>query len=340
MIFTRAKILYGEGKYSSALQSIRQLKGARLQNVANGTSSEELAYLEALTLSKLGMAPAAKTAWKKIAANPDSYYGQLAAQQLGISPTPSHDGSSGASVCESGVDRSREEAIDRLSRKRRPFLNEDAGTRDVVGELMFLQLWDEASFWIDHTRRPDARLAADLGYASGRYDRAITHARRISGSGPATQALLYPAGFRETICRAAVQNGVDPLWLHAIIWQESKYNPSAVSGASARGLMQFIPDTAEALAAKAGVPDLTLDKLYDPDTSIRLGAYYWSSLLSEFESPELALAAYNAGPDNVRRWRDKWPGSPEFFVLDIGFTETKRYVQAVFGARAVYGRGN
>ena len=64
-------------------------------------------------------------------------------------------------------------------------------------------------------------------------------------------------------------------------------------------------------------------------------------LLSEFKSPELALAAYNGGPDNVRRWRDKWPDSDgEFFVSDIGFVETKRYVQAVFGARAAYGRLN
>jgi hypothetical protein len=43
----------------------------------------------------------------------------------------------------------------------------------------------------------------------------------------------------------------------------------------------------------------------------------------------------------VRRWRDKWPkGDPEFFVFDIGFTETKRYVQAVFGAYAGYAAGN
>jgi soluble lytic murein transglycosylase-like protein/TolA-binding protein len=349
LIFTRAKIFYSQEKYSSALQAIRQLKGVRLQNVAGGTSAEELTYLEALTLSKLGMTAAANTAWKKAAANPDTYYGRLAAEQLGTTRSLSAN----PAVCENGVDRSREEALARLSRKRRPVVTEESGTRDAVGELMFLELWDEASVWIDNTRRPDAQVAADLAYAIGRYDRAITHARRLSPSNPVTGSLLYPAGFREIICRAAARNGVDPLWLHAIIWQESKYNASALSGASARGLMQFIPDTAEAIAAKAGLRDLTLDRLYDPEVSIQLGAHYWSLLLSEFESPELALAAYNAGPDNVRRWRDKWPantksaGSPpslgsngEFFVLDIGFIETKRYVQAVFGARAVYGRSN
>ena len=55
----------------------------------------------------------------------------------------------------------------------------------------------------------------------------------------------------------------------------------------------------------------------------------------------MALAAYNGGPVNVRRWRDKFPNADvEFFVSDIGFPETKRYVQAVFGARAAYGRNN
>jgi soluble lytic murein transglycosylase len=105
--------------------------------------------------------------------------------------------------------------------------------------------------------------------------------------------------------------------------------------------MQFIPDTAEAIAPSVGIADLTLDRLYDPDTNIQLGAYYWSTLMAEFKHPELALAANNGGPVNVRRWRDKWPNSDgEFFVSDIGFTETKRYVQAVFGARAAYGRLN
>jgi soluble lytic murein transglycosylase len=180
-----------------------------------------------------------------------------------------------------------------------------------------------------------------VSYAGGKYDRAILHAGRMPAADSHTQSLLYPAGFRSIICAAAARHSVDPLWLHAIIWQESKYNAGALSGASARGLMQFIPDTAQAIAAPAGLPGFTLDSLYDPETSIQLGAYYWSTLMAEFKEPELALAAYNGGPHNVRRWRDKWPGAGgEFFTSEIGFTETKRYVQAVFSARAAYGRPN
>jgi soluble lytic murein transglycosylase len=337
MLFTKAKILYSQEKYANALQVIRQLKGLRLQTTAGGTSSEELVYFEALSLQKTGNAAGAKAAWQRLAANRESYYGQLAVQRLNNTATSP----STSDVCSNISDRTREEAITRLMSQRRPLLAEPANSRDLVAELMFLQLWDEAAYWIDQGRRPNATLGADLQYAAGRFNRAITYADRLPASNSAAFAMKYPAGYRAAICKSAAQTGVDPLWLHAIIWQESKYNPQAQSGASARGLMQFIPDTAQVLAGPAGIPDLTLDMLYNPEISIQLGAYYWSKLMEEFKSPHLALAAYNAGPDNVRRWQDKWPGSDgEFFISDIGFTETKRYVQAVSSARESYRRIN
>jgi soluble lytic murein transglycosylase-like protein len=77
--------------------------------------------------------------------------------------------------------------------------------------------------------------------------------------------------------------------------------------------------------------------LYAPEVSIRLGAHYWASLMAEFGEPEMALAAYNGGPHNVRRWRAKSPGGEiELFVSDIGFIETKDYVRRVFELYARY----
>jgi soluble lytic murein transglycosylase-like protein/lipopolysaccharide biosynthesis regulator YciM len=334
LIFTKAKILYAQEKFPAALQLIRQLKGARLQTTSGGTTAEEVAYFEALCLEKTGTPAAAKAAWLKLASSPNTYYGQRAAQKAGRAPPPSPP------VCAGSPDPVMEQVQTRLAQRRRGLQTSIAGApKDAVSELVFLQLWDEASLWLDRTRRPDAALAADVSYAAGRYNRAILYADRLGPAASGAQALVYPPAFRASICKSAAQFGVDPLWLHAIIWQESKYDPAAQSAAAARGLMQFIPDTAEAIAKDAGIVNLTLDRLYDADTSIQLGAYYWSTLMAEFKSPELALAAYNGGPDNVRRWKDKWPDSDgEFFVSDIGFTETKRYVQAVFGARAVYGR--
>ena len=148
-------------------------------------------------------------------------------------------------------------------------------------------------------------------------------------------------GFHQTVCQAAGAAKADPLWLHAIIWQESKYNPNARSGAAARGLMQFIPQTAAEVAAAIGMPQLAVDGLYDPSVSIRMGAHYWSTLLDKLKTPEQALAAYNGGMANALRWKNKWPESPEdsdLFVADIGFIETKKYVLSVFAARAAYQR--
>jgi soluble lytic murein transglycosylase len=99
--------------------------------------------------------------------------------------------------------------------------------------------------------------------------------------------------------------------------------------------MQFIPETANAVASTIGMSNLTLEKLFDPSTSIQLGAAYWASLMEKFKSPELALAAYNGGPDNVQRWFDK-SSDPELFVSDIGFVETKKYVMFVYAAHAAY----
>jgi soluble lytic murein transglycosylase-like protein len=332
--FTKAKILYSQAKYTTALQLIRQIKRSRIHSAPGGTSADEMAYFEALCLEKTGNPRTARTAWLKLAEEPNTYYGQRAAEKAGLLTALSPS----ATACSMDPEVVLAQAKTRLAQARRAVQTDTAAppATDAVKELMFLQLWDEAALWLDRTRRPDPALAADLSYAAGRYHRAILHADRL---GPPADALVYPPAFRASICSAAAKFAVDPLWLHAIIWQESKYDPWARSGAPARGLMQFIPDTAEAIAASAGIAELTLDRLYDPDISIQLGAYYWSTLMAEFKHPELALAAYNGGPVNVRRWRDKWPNSDgEFFVSDIGFTETKRYVQAVFGARAAYGR--
>jgi len=336
LLFTKAKILYSQEKYTAALQLIQQLKGVRLQSTSNGTSAQEIAYLEALGLEKTGRTATAKAAWTKLASDPNSYYGQRAAEKAGLAaPLSSKD-----AVCSTNPDPILDQIKTRLVQRRRVPHESPAAAApgDAVEELLFLQLWDEAAIWLDRSRRPNAALAADASYVSGRYNRAILYADRL-GPAASAQSLAYPPAFRASICQAAAQFGVDPLWLHAIIWQESRYDAGAQSAAAARGLMQFIPDTAQAIANDAGITNLTLDRLYDPDVSIRLGAFYWSTLMAEFKSPELALAAYNGGPDNVRRWKDKWPNSDgEFFVSDIGFTETKRYVQAVFGARAAYGR--
>jgi soluble lytic murein transglycosylase len=223
----------------------------------------------------------------------------------------------------------------------------------MVGELVFLRLWDEAFYWANRVanRWKDVALA-DLAYLASDFKRSMLYADRLrpvddkrlfsldsdyDEEERTLLGMLYPSAFNDAICRESVEAGVNPLWLQAIIWQESRFDPSARSGASARGLMQFIPETAAMMAAELGMGELELDALYEPSLNIRLGANYWSRLMEELDHPALALAAYNGGIENVRRWEAK-SGSDDMdlFVSDIGFVQTKDYVMKVFALYATY----
>jgi soluble lytic murein transglycosylase len=337
LLFSKAKILFSQNKFTAAREIFRQLGTMRLANTPGGATNDEVRYFEALSQFKIGNVTAAQTIWKALAKDPLSYFGQKSAERLGgpkVMNTPQD-------TCTDKGDPALKFAQERFEAVTRPIRTDADPAADAIADLVFMRLWDEAFVWLDRDRRLDARMAADLAYLAGRYDRAITYADRLSESDKTAWPFLYPAAYRPLICAAAKPYPVDPLWLHSIIWQESKYDANAASAASARGLMQFIPETERAVGEHIGLSDLTPDRLYDPQISIRLGAEYWSELMSEFQQPELALAAYNGGPVNVRRWRDKLPNADvEFFVSDIGFPETKRYVQLIFGARAAYGRSN
>jgi soluble lytic murein transglycosylase len=337
LLFSKAKILFSQDKFAAAREIFRQLGTMRLVSTPGGASIDEVRYFEALTQFKLGNVTAAQTSWKTLAKDPLSYYGQKSAERLG----GPKEMNSPPETCTENSDAALKVARERFAAVTRPIRSDADPAADAIADLVFMRLWDEAFIWLDRGRRLDARTAADLAYLAGRYDRAITYADRLPESDKTAWPFMYPAAYRPLICAAAKPYPVDPLWLHSIIWQESKYDANAASAASARGLMQFIPETERAVGEHIGMTELTPDRLYDPQVSIRLGAEYWSELMGEFKLPELALAAYNGGPVNVRRWRDKFPNADvEFFVSDIGFPETKRYVQLVFGARAAYGRSN
>ena len=332
-LFTKAKILYSEKRYAAANAIFQQLGQMKLRSAAGAATSEEVQYFRALSQSKLGNKAAAEAIWRKLALDEFSYYGQRAAEKLGRTQSGLAVTSTAACLPADGLTVAVEADLANL---RHPVRSEISRSSDVVSELVFLRLWDEAALWMERPggARIPPRSAAEIAYLAGRYNRSIFYADRLPKT-ESTLPLLYPAGYRQTICNAAMAQNVDPAWLHAIIWQESKYNPNARSGAAARGLMQFIPETAQAIAASAGMSEVTPDKLYDPAISIQLGAKYWSTLLGQLNSPEMALAAYNGGPDNVEKWRSK-ASDPELFVADIGFAETKKYVLAVFAARAAY----
>jgi soluble lytic murein transglycosylase len=115
-----------------------------------------------------------------------------------------------------------------------------------------------------------------------------------------------------------------------VIEQESKFNASARSSAGAVGLMQLQPATAQGIAKYTGGSRFVLSDLDDPEINVRYGAWYLHHLMQKYDDERTALAAYNAGQDNVDRWRAAHEG--------IQFSETREYVARVERLKDIYRR--
>jgi len=147
---------------------------------------------------------------------------------------------------------------------------------------------------------------------------------------------LYPLPYLPLVSRAATRNKVDPMLVAGIMRQESAFASEAVSYAGAVGLMQVLPKTAPHLARRMKLR-YTRARLFDPEYNLDLGTLYLNDLLTQFGSPEAALAAYNAGEDRVIAWQGerKYSETPEF-VESIPFSQTRDYVQIVLRNAAMY----
>lgn len=126
----------------------------------------------------------------------------------------------------------------------------------------------------------------------------------------------YASQYDDMIEQAARRHGVDPLMLHAVIFQESRYKQQARSHVGARGLMQIMPGT----GAQLGVTNA--GHLYDPATNINAGAKLLKQLWTKYNGRfDLVLAAYNAGPGAVAKYGNAVPP----------YRETRDYVVKVQG---------
>lgn len=145
---------------------------------------------------------------------------------------------------------------------------------------------------------------------------------------------LFPLGYFPLIKTEASAVALDPYLVLAVIREESAFQKDAVSMAGARGLMQLLPQTAELMAKEVKLEKPSINGLDSPPLNIALGIRYLSQLLQEFSGDlALALAAYNAGPHQVRRWLEKYGyTSPEVFIEEIPFQETRGYVKRVLGS--------
>ena len=135
------------------------------------------------------------------------------------------------------------------------------------------------------------------------------------------ERLWYPLHYKEIVLGHARNYRLDPAFLAAVIYTESKFHADARSDRGAVGLMQLLPETAEGIAARTGGSRFRVSDLENPEINVRYGAWYLRHLLDRYGDERLALAAYNAGQANVDRWRARG--------LPIQFDETEKFVDKV-----------
>jgi len=239
----------------------------------------------------------------------------------------------------------------------------DASHATLAAEFMFLGLYDEgatelrlggfggaraASDSSDDADDSTPRVTGDGGYSlavySNRGDQswhAIAFAEPLAKSIPQDYRMelmprdfaemLYPAPYRDALNAYTNSSQVDPRLVLALARQESRFNPSVKSPAAARGLVQFIQETALKLAAEEGIKDFELDDVYEPAIAIRLSVRYVSDLLAMFpDNPYAVAASYNSGEQNVERWIYRSRSNDvDRFTLEIAIPETKDYVAKV-----------
>jgi soluble lytic murein transglycosylase len=169
-----------------------------------------------------------------------------------------------------------------------------------------------------------ARLA-DVAEHLGDYGLAV----RFGG---ASRVAARPRPYADLVHAAAARHGLDPNLLWAVMRVESIYNPRIVSYAGAIGLLQIMPRTGRLIAHRLGRADFTEADLLEPATNIEFAAWYLRSLLDRFDGRlPLAIAAYNGGPHNVRRWMAEHADALPVDALceRIPFEQTFRYVRRV-----------
>ena len=150
-----------------------------------------------------------------------------------------------------------------------------------------------------------------------------------------------PRAYEWLAVPAAKRYGLDPNVLLAVMRVESAYQKHIVSYAGAVGLMQIMPRTGQLIAHTLGHDDFTPADLLDPSLNLEFAAWYLSSLIRRFDGRlPLAIAAYNGGPHNVRRWiQENADGTPLDVLLErIPFTQTHRYVRKVLVHYEAYRR--
>ncbi len=263
----------------------------------------------------------AETHYSRAAEHTTTFYGQLAAEKLGLKLVLPAD------PVATEAERARFEARDEVQAMR---LLADQNQRDLF-RVFALHIDDIVP------SRVEAALLIDAIRGYGDQDTSMKAARGAAQRGLILADRAYP--FRTP---PQVAGAPEPALVLGITRQESGFDPAVRSHADARGMMQLLPSTAAVVARRMGV-SYSASMLYEPDYNMRLGSSFLGQLVNQFSgSYILAAAGYNAGPGRPPQWismcGDPRAGGqdPLDFIECIPFSETRNYVMRVMENMQVY----
>jgi soluble lytic murein transglycosylase len=150
--------------------------------------------------------------------------------------------------------------------------------------------------------------------------------------------LRFPMSYADKIHENSRLQKLNPAILFGLVRRESAFNEKAYSPAGARGLMQIMPNTGKQIAKNLNERWRGSNSLYDPVINLKYGSYYYQKLLNQFDGNyAIALAAYNAGPDRVKKWLPENETIPaDVWIETIPYKETREYVTNVLAYALIY----
>lgn len=336
-------IYYQQKQFPDAIHTFQEIVEAVGKPTSDSSlhAASQALYWLARSQEHLGQMEQARQCLEELSRDyPFTYYGQLAEIRVG----PTEFSTRKWTVLASN---------DTMSAMTSPNLQRDIHYQKIQ-ELRILQLFNEA---VQELEVVFSRYGGDsqafpqlvsLASEVGAYDIGIRLAIRHFGetlrkgqlplSSPAWLG-AFPMGYQMVI-QTYVPKHVDPFLVAGLIREESLYSARVVSPVGAVGLMQLMPATAKKVARQLGLqnPGNNAEGLYVPEHNIQLGTYYLGQLLNEFQDNIVySVAAYNAGPQAVKRWIAQYgQRDPDEFVELIGYRETRGYVKRVVGSYRIY----
>ncbi|MEL6168365.1 MAG: lytic transglycosylase domain-containing protein [Pseudomonadota bacterium] len=303
----------------TALVHFRQFRNA----VSTPISLGRAGYWEGRALETLDEPLAARAAYALGGQFQTSFYGQLAAEKAGLPMDPTLTGAhsfpphEAAPYRKSSVFRIAEHLLDIEERQ--------------LAERFFIHLAEGLN-------------AEGVGSLS-RYLLGVDepHVALMVAKSAAGDGIVLPRAYFPIVDLGVDNMPVSDALALSIARRESEFDPGAMSGVGARGLMQIMPATAREVAGKIGL-SYSRDRLVkDPVYNARIGTAYLDELLERFDQDILLVAAaYNAGPSRPERWmRERGdPRRPEIDAIDwiehIPFRETRNYAMRVLESVTVY----